>query len=123
MNEFISRRDFLEKLVIERKGVLSPTMKMKLLNINGYAKTIVKDYKGSLLQQDSTIFDVPLVHNKEKQKVINGMLESLKSLLSLESYVRTNANTSMGFVIDAECCFDSKGNPIAMDKADKSCKR
>lgn len=117
------RRDFLEKLVIERKGVLSPTMKMKLLNINGFAKTILNDYKGSVLSQDSTIFEVPLVHNKEKQKIVNGMLESLKSLLSLESYVKTNVNTSMGFVIDAECCFDPKGNPIAIDKADSTCKR
>lgn len=103
--------------------MLTPTMKMKLLNINGYAKTILTDYKGSVLPPDSTIFDVPLVHNKEKQKVVNGMLESLKSLLSLESYVKTNVDTSMGFVIDAECCFDPKGNPIAMDKADSTCKR
>uniref|UniRef100_A0A336LU09 CSON000645 protein n=1 Tax=Culicoides sonorensis TaxID=179676 RepID=A0A336LU09_CULSO len=119
--ESVLRREFLEKLVIERKGVLSPNMKMKLLNINGYAT--FKNYKGSLLSQDSTIFDVPLAHNKDKQKLVIGMLESLKSLVSLESYVKTNVNTKMGFVIDAECCFDSKGSPISFDKADSSCKR
>lgn len=96
---------------------------MKLLNINAYARTILKDYKGSQLSGDSVIFETPLAHSKEKQQLVNGMLDALKSLMSIENYVKTHVDTKMGFVIDAECIFDPKGNPVALEKATESCKR
>ncbi|XP_063705926.1 FAST kinase domain-containing protein 4 [Culicoides brevitarsis] len=118
----VLRREFIEKLVNERRGDLLPSTKKKLLNINAYA-TASKDYKGSFLPPESTIFAVPLMYSKEKQISVHGMLESLRSLVSLEKFVKISMNTNMGFVIDAECCFDAKGNPVPIEKADSSCKR
>lgn len=73
-------------------------MKMKLLNIDS-ATQLLPDYSGSRLPSDSSVFEVPLVHSKNKQILVSGMLDALKSLFSAESYVRTNFDTKMGFVI------------------------
>lgn len=114
----VLRRDFLEKLLQERKGVITPTIKMKLLNINAAAKLLLPDYKDTLLPDTSSVFDVPLAHSKEKQILVNGMLDALKSLISIENYVKSPVDTRMGFVIDAEFNLDSKIRPVKPDKAD-----
>lgn len=92
-------KEFIENLLIERGGDLSPTIKMKLLNINAVAEYLHTDYRGPKLLRDSTIFLVPLTHNKNKQILVTGLLDSLKSLFSSSALLRTNYDTKMGFVI------------------------
>lgn len=84
----------------ERGTELSPTIKMKLLNIEAAARLLTKDYKASKpLPANSPIFDVPFNYTKNKQILVNGLLDALKSLFPSETYVRTNYDTKMGFVI------------------------
>lgn len=106
---------FVEKLEADRNG-LSPTSKMKLLNLNGYAKYLACDYKGPLLPEDSGVFRVPLAHSKSKQILINGMLDALKSLLPASNHLKSLHDSKMGFLIDALCLFDHKRNPLPVDK-------
>lgn len=97
---FARRPEFLENLVTERGADLSPTIKMKLLNIEAAASLLMRnDYKGSHLPGDSSIYDVPLAYSKNKQILVTGLLDALKSLIPSETYVRTGVDTKMGFVI------------------------
>lgn len=97
---FARRPEFLENLVTERGADLSPTIKMKLLNIEAAASLLMRnDYKGSHLPADSSIYDVPLAYSKNKQILVTGLLDALKSLIPSETYVRTGVDTKMGFVI------------------------
>ncbi|CAD6994505.1 protein TBRG4 [Ceratitis capitata] len=106
---------FLQKLETERNG-LAPTIKMKLLNLNGYAQLLANDYKGSLLPADSSAFNVPIAHSKSKQILVNGMLDALKSLLPASNHLKSLHDSKMGFLIDAFCLFDNKRNPLPVDK-------
>lgn len=91
---------FLERLLVDREQ-LSPTIKMKLLNIDGAARLLQTGYTGDKLSATSnaTVFEVPLTHSKNKQVLVNGLLDALKSLFASESSVRTHVDTKMGFVI------------------------
>lgn len=91
---------FIERLLLEREQ-LSPTIKMKLLNIDAAARLLQTDYKGDSLSTTSnaSIYEVPLGHNKNKQILVNGLLDALKSLFASESSVRTHVDTKMGFVM------------------------
>lgn len=74
---------------------------MKLLNIDAAARLLQNDYKGDRLSATSnaSIYEVPLTHSKNKNILVNGLLDSLKSLFASESSVRTHVDTKMGFVI------------------------
>lgn len=96
---------------------LSPNIKRKLLNIDAVAEHLLKDkYRGPRISYED-VYDVPLVHNKSKQLLVQGMLDALNSLLSSKgNCCRTNVDTKMGFVIDAECVLDNKRNPLPVDQ-------
>lgn len=95
----VLQRDFLEKLVEERKGIVTPTIKMKLLNINAAGKLLMSGYKGTLLPETSSVYEAQITHSKEKQVLVNGMLDALKSLVSIDNYVKSAVDSRMGFVI------------------------
>lgn len=79
---------------------LTPGIKMKLLNINGGVKLFLPNYNGSMLDREKLgeIYDVPLIHNKEKQMIVSAMNDSLKSLVP-NNCQKLNQNTNMGFLI------------------------
>lgn len=91
--------NFIERLVEERGEHLTPIIKMKLLNINSYAKYIHPNYTGSNLLANGTVYSIPFVYSKNKQTLIDGLLPALKSLFTNASYTRTMHDTKMGFVI------------------------
>ncbi|XP_030573812.1 FAST kinase domain-containing protein 4 [Drosophila novamexicana] len=113
--ESVLRADFLAKLESEKAG-LTPTSKMRLLNLNSYAQLCASDYKGALLPADSPAYNVPMAHTKSKQILVNGMLDALKSLLPSNNHVQGSVDSKMGFLIDAVCKFDAKRNPLPLDK-------
>lgn len=92
-------QNFIQNLLNERKE-LSPTIKMKLLNINAGAKLYYPEYTGTCLDEatNNKIFNVPLIHNKEKQVLVQGMVDALKTLVP-DGSLTLNENTNMGFVI------------------------
>ncbi|XP_025194835.1 FAST kinase domain-containing protein 4 isoform X1 [Melanaphis sacchari] len=103
--------DFISNLM-KLKG--NKVVSIKLLNINGYAKTKL-DYKGPLLDPDSEIFKLELVRSKDKQVLMKTLIDSLSIMFPSENFVKTNFKTDLGFIIDAECALDSKLNPIPLD--------
>ncbi|CAO1423162.1 unnamed protein product [Diamesa tonsa] len=111
----VLEQNFIQNLMNERKE-LSPTIKMKLLNINGGANLYYPEYKGTSLDEatNNKIFNVPLIHNKEKQVLVQGMVDALKTLVP-DGSLTLNENTNMGFVIDAMFMIDDKSNPLAKD--------
>ncbi|XP_023036093.1 FAST kinase domain-containing protein 4 isoform X2 [Drosophila willistoni] len=113
--ESVLNEEFLQKLEKDKSG-LTPTSKMRLLNLNSYAHLLTKDYKGGLLPADSPVYNVPMAHTKSKQILVNGMLDALKSLLPASNYVQSSVDSKMGFLIDALCQFDANRNPLPLDK-------
>lgn len=115
---------FISELEKERSGSLSPSIKMKLLNLNAVATNVAKsDSVSGTLDANDPRFFVPIECSKSKRVLIAGMLDALKSLLPSESHVRINQRTTMGFNIDAECVLDSKCLPLAVDKEHVNAKR
>lgn len=99
--DHVLQQEFIDKLIAESPDSdISAVAKMKLLNINAGVKLFLPTYKGAMLSRDKHkhIYDVPLIHNKEKQVLINATLDALKSLVP-ENCLKTNQDTSMGFVI------------------------
>lgn len=93
--------DFVQKIKSECfEKELTPGIKMKLLNINGGVKLFLPNYSGSMLDREKSreIYDVPLIHNKEKQMIVSGMNDSLKSLIP-HNCLKLCQNTNMGFLI------------------------
>lgn len=91
---------FIQKLTAEYSDKELPAnAKMKLLNINAGVK-FLPTYSGSMLSREEhkDIYDVPLMHAREKQTIVNGMIDAIKSLVP-ESCVEFNKDTNMGFVI------------------------
>lgn len=113
--ESVLRTDFLSKLQNDKAG-LTPTSKMRLLNLNSYAQLCATDYKGILLPADSPVYEVPMAHTKSKQTLVNGMLDALKSLLPASNHVLSSVDSKMGFLIDATCQFDVQRNALPLDK-------
>lgn len=121
--ESVLKKEFIEKLVFERKADLLPTMKLKLLNINAAAKCLHSTYAGPVLAENSEIFAVPLTLSRSKTVLLDGLMDTLKNLFSASNLIRTQQDTRMGFVIDAECVLDNKGNPLPVDQEHKNSTR
>lgn len=85
--------------MFEKQSDLIPSMKLKLLNINAAAKCLNPKYSGPVLAEDSEIFSVPLEHSKNKNTLVTGLMDALKSLFTSSELVRTRHDTRMGFVI------------------------
>ena len=97
----VLQQEFIDKLEAESScQELPTTAKMKLLNINAGVKVFLPTYNGSMLSRDKNknIYDVPLVHSREKQLIVNGMIDAIKSLVP-ENCLKLNKDTNMGFVI------------------------
>lgn len=99
-----NRPDFLNKLTFEQgtQDVL-PSQKMKLLNINAVAKHLTSSYDGPFLNPDSTVNNCPFGYRKSKKILIQGLLDTLKNLFTADSYIRTEFDTKLGFVIGKYC--------------------
>lgn len=98
----VLQQDFISK-VDRLDGELPATAKMKLLNINAAVKLFLPTYKGAMLmrEKNTEVYDVPLIHSKEKQLIVNGLVDALKSLVP-DSCLTLNRDTHMGFVVGNE---------------------
>lgn len=97
----VLKQEFIDKLVAESCDKEIPAViKMKLLNINAGVKLFLPTYSGAMLSRDKNkdIYDVPLVHNREKLLIVEGMTDALKSLVP-ENCLKLNHDTNMGFVV------------------------
>lgn len=99
LNElFTCSANFIERLQTD-ECKLKETAKMKLLNVNAYARLFSSNYKGPFLNEDSDIYNVTLKHSKQKFNLANGMIDALKNLLPANNHVKSFVDTKMGFLI------------------------
>lgn len=96
----VLHESFIEKITSDFKNEIPTPAKMKLLNINGGVKLFMPAYKGAMLTRDKNvnIYDVPLIHNHEKQLLVKAMTDALKNLVP-EACLKVNQDSNMGFVI------------------------
>lgn len=108
--------EFYVKLTIntDKNQRVNVASKLKLLNINAAAQLTIPGYEGPLLPSDSDVHSVPLVRSRDKQLLVASILDSFSNLFPSATYLRSNINTGMGFLLDGECMLDSKFNPLAV---------
>lgn len=87
--------------------------KLKLLNINAFAGLLLNGYNGPKL--DDTLLNLNVIRSKEKEQMVLTVLDTLKNLMA-EWCLKSNVNTRMGFLLDAECYLDKKCNPVPLKK-------
>ncbi|XP_034187274.1 FAST kinase domain-containing protein 4 isoform X1 [Osmia lignaria lignaria] len=86
---------------------------LKLLNINGYARSILKDYPGPFLP--STVNPLTQKQTVQKELYIRVLEETLKNIVPSCSHYKINVNTEMGFLLDAEVYMDSNSRPVCVN--------
>ncbi|KAK9512659.1 hypothetical protein O3M35_001034 [Rhynocoris fuscipes] len=104
---------FVQRILSSHGDNSSSAWKKKLLNVNGAAK-YCNEYKGPVLENDSEVNVVPLVRSKEKQLMVNSVLDAISNILPSAAYLRNNIDSGMGFLIDGECRFDAKMTPYPL---------
>ncbi|XP_076650001.1 FAST kinase domain-containing protein 4 isoform X2 [Halictus rubicundus] len=92
------------------------TQETKLLNINGTAKYILKNYHGPLLKKNVVSCETR-PHTADKILYIEALKETLQSISPSPNCFNMNVNTEMGFLLDAECYVDSKFNLTNLNDA------
>jgi hypothetical protein len=105
-------QDFVNK--IEGSKSSNVFAKVKLLNINGAAVHLLKNYDGPTLDPLSSVHTVNMAKTKEKTEMVEAIMDTLKNLIHSENHLGTNVNTNLGFSIDAKCLLDKKCNPLAI---------
>lgn len=112
--ESVLNLDFCDRLNVttDNSQKINVASKLKLLNINAAAQLKIPGYEGPLLPPDSDIHSVPLVRSRDKQLLVASILDAFSNLLPSATYLRTNIDTGMGFLLDGECMLDSKCNPL-----------
>lgn len=69
----------------------------RLLNINGYAKSILKTYKGPFIAEE-VCEPIQLVYSKEKKQFTTLLHDTLNSLLASDANLKKDIDSNMGFL-------------------------
>nr|CAD7199023.1 unnamed protein product [Timema douglasi] len=94
-------------------SVLSPEFLAKLTIGRG------GNDQGPLLPVDVDTYKVTLTRSRDKKLLVSTIFDSFSNLLPSSTYLRTDIDTGMGFLLDGECVLDAKCNPIpVVEKAE-----
>lgn len=104
---------FLNTLQKNEGEGISFAKAVKLLNINGYACNIQKNYKGNLITNQ---LGEAVLSPKNKSSLIDSIIDALLNLMPSSGHVLTHVNSRYGFSIDAEFMVDAKGTPLQFTK-------
>lgn len=113
--------NFIQSLQTSKS--LNSTAQLMLLNINGAAEVLLKDYSGNTLPADSFLRSSDLVRRKEKIDMSDSIVDTLGNLIQSKNNIRTNIDTGYGFYIDAECVVDGEYRIQDINKNDSNCYR
>ncbi|XP_017891493.1 FAST kinase domain-containing protein 4 [Ceratina calcarata] len=92
---------------------------LKLLNINGYAQHVLKNYSGPFLNTDTVPYVVS-TRSKQKEKYVSALESTLKNMMPSTAHFRMNVNSKMGFLLDAELYVDSNFKPMVANEVDNT---
>lgn len=76
-----------------------PAQKMKILNVNAVARHLTSNYDGPFIVPELPVNNCPFGYRKSKKILIQGLQDTLKNLFTDSSYIRTEHDTKMGFVV------------------------
>ncbi|XP_013137674.1 PREDICTED: protein TBRG4 isoform X2 [Papilio polytes] len=114
------RPDFIDKLL--SAGEIPIPARRKLMSIDAYIS--MKFPERSRLAEDISV-GVPILYTKEKALYVQSIMDTFKSLVSADAFMKRECNSGMGFLYDAEFALNSKCHPVPLEKAvnDKSVHR
>ncbi|KAL0881340.1 hypothetical protein ABMA27_001220 [Loxostege sticticalis] len=109
--------DFIDKLL--SAGEIPIPARRKLMMIDAYLH--LTHPGGPRLAEDIAV-GVPVLYTKEKALYVQSIMDTFKSLVSAEAFLKRDCNSGMGFLYDAEFAVDEKCHPVPLEKAanDKS---
>ncbi|XP_063547944.1 FAST kinase domain-containing protein 4 [Cydia strobilella] len=109
--------EFIDKLL--SLGEIVIPSRRKLMAIDAYLH--LTSPSSPRLPSDISV-GVPLVYTKEKTLYVHSIMDTFRSLVSADTFMKRECNSGMGFLYDAEFAIDSKCHPVPLEKAanDKS---
>ncbi|KAG6448228.1 uncharacterized protein LOC115442258 [Manduca sexta] len=110
------RPEFIEKLL--SAGEIPIPSRRKLMSIDACLQLRAAGGAGAeaRLAPDVAV-GVPLLHTKEKALYVHAIMDTFKSLVSAEAFLKKNCDSGMGFLYDAEFAVDAKCHPVPLEKA------
>ncbi|KAJ0177591.1 hypothetical protein K1T71_006464 [Dendrolimus kikuchii] len=108
--------EFIDKLL--STGEIPIPARRKLMMIDAYTQ-LVHPKDSPRLHEDITV-GVPLLYTKEKALYVQSIMDTFKTLVSADTFLKKVCNSGMGFLYDAEFAVDSKCHPVPLEKASKN---
>ncbi|XP_026498467.2 FAST kinase domain-containing protein 4 isoform X1 [Vanessa tameamea] len=105
--------EFIEKLL--SAGEIPIPSRRKLMSIDAYIG--LKFPSTTTRLAEDIAVGVPIVYTKEKALYVQSIMDTFRSLVSAETFLRKECQSGMGFLYDAEFVVDSKCHPVSLDKA------
>ncbi|XP_068624256.1 FAST kinase domain-containing protein 4-like [Battus philenor] len=110
------RPEFIDKLLAA--GEIPIPARRKLMAIDAYVGFQYPDHSQRLLEDVAV--GVPIVYTKEKAFYVQSIMDTFKSLVSAEAFMKKECYSGMGFLYDAEFAVDSKCHPVPLQKAENN---
>ncbi|XP_045535218.1 FAST kinase domain-containing protein 4 isoform X1 [Papilio machaon] len=107
------RPEFIDKLL--SSGEIPIPARRKLMAIDAYV-SLKFPQQGLRLAEDISV-GVPIVYTKEKALYIQSIMDTFKSLVSADAFMKRECYSGMGFLYDAEFALNSKCHPVPLEKA------
>ncbi|CAG9120764.1 unnamed protein product [Plutella xylostella] len=105
---------FIETLLAA--GEIPIPARRKLITIDAYISLAYPNYTGPRLPEEIPV-GVPIVYTKEKSLYVQSVMDTFRSLVSAEGFLKKDCNSNMGFLFDAELALDAKCHPVSLQKA------
>ncbi|KAJ8724643.1 hypothetical protein PYW08_016117 [Mythimna loreyi] len=107
--------DFIDKLL--SAGEIPIPCRRKLMMIDAYLNLTSP---GSARLPEDIAVGVPVTYTKEKSLYVQSIMDTFRSLVSAEAFLKRECNSGMGFLYDAEFAVDAKCHPVPLDKAENN---
>ncbi|CAH0724022.1 unnamed protein product, partial [Brenthis ino] len=104
--------EFIDKLL--SAGEIPIPSRRKLMAIDAYVG--LKFPPNTPRLAEDIVVGVPIVYTKEKALYVQSIMDTFKSLVSAENFLKKECQSGMGFLYDAEFAVDSKCHPVPLDK-------
>ncbi|XP_060802175.1 FAST kinase domain-containing protein 4 [Amyelois transitella] len=105
--------DFIDKLL--SAGEIPIPARRKLMTIDAYVGMTLPAHSPRL--PEDIWVGVPLAGTREKAAYVQSVMDTFKSLVSADAFLRRGCNSGMGFLYDAEFAVDAKCHPVLLEKA------
>ncbi|KAI5635146.1 FAST kinase-like protein, subdomain 2 domain-containing protein [Phthorimaea operculella] len=107
--------EFIDKLL--SAGEIPIPSRRKLMAIDAYVALTSPPGTTPPRLGEHVSVGVPVMHTKEKAMFVHAIMDTFKSLVSADAFLKKEVNSGMGFLYDAEFAVDAKCHPVPLEKA------